>query len=142
MREAIRAYCKRSGQPEPQSVREVVRCCLDSLALRYRWVLRALEERGGRTIEVVRIVGGGSQNRLLCQLTADATGRRVVAGPVEATALGNIMVQAVATGHLQDISAGRKAVEASAHLATFDAQPSADWDAAFSRFQSITKTED
>ena len=69
-----------------------------------------------------------------------ATGRRVVAGPVEATALGNIMVQAVATGHLQDLDAGRKAIEASAHLETFDPQPSADWDEAFLRFQFLLRT--
>ena len=111
-----------------------------SLALRYRWVMQALEDLGGRSVEVIRIVGGGSRNHLLCQLTADATGRRVVAGPVEATALGNIMVQVVATGHLQDLDAGRKAIEASAHLETFDPQPSADWDGGFLRFQSLLRT--
>jgi rhamnulokinase len=140
MREALKAYCRRTEQPEPQSVGEVVRCCLDSLALRYRWVMQTLEDLGGHTLKVIRIVGGGSQNRLLCQLTADATGRRVAAGPVEATALGNIMVQAVATGHLQDLDAGRKAIEASTHLETFDPQPIADWDSAFLRFQSLLPT--
>jgi rhamnulokinase len=107
---AIRAYCRSAGQPEPEDVGALVRCCLESLALKYRWVIEALERLTGRQITTIRVVGGGSQNSLLCQLTADACGRPVVAGPVEATALGNILVQAVATGHLPDIAAGRRAV--------------------------------
>jgi rhamnulokinase len=82
-------------------------------------------------------VGGGSQNHLLCQLTADACGRPVVAGPVEATALGNILVHPVASGYLPDISAGRRAVAASFPLASFEPQPAADWDAAIARFKAL-----
>ncbi|MBC8076353.1 MAG: rhamnulokinase, partial [Chloroflexales bacterium] len=87
---AIAAFCARSGQPAPSDVGALVRCCLESLALRYRWVIEALEALLGQRLATIRIVGGGSQNRLLCQMTADACGRPVVAGPVEATALGNI----------------------------------------------------
>ena len=108
----------------------MVRCCLESLALKYRWVLAALEDLGGRRLEVIRVVGGGSQNGLLCQMTADACGRPVVAGPVEATALGNILAQAVATGYLPDIAAGRAAVAASTPQTTFTPRASGAWDTA------------
>jgi rhamnulokinase len=136
---AIRTYCRRTGQPEPETDGEVVRCCLESLALKHRWVLSALEELTGRRLETIRIVGGGSQNRLFCQLTADACQRRVVAGPVEATALGNILVQALASGHLPDIAAGRLAVAASEDQITFVPRDSGDWDAAFASFDTLVQ---
>ena len=134
MIEAIRAYCARSGQPAPATVGEVVRCCLESLALKYRWTIEALEELLGHGLDVVRIVGGGSRNRLLCQLTADACKRRVVAGPVEATALGNIIVQAVAGGYLPDIAAGRRAVAASARQTLYEPAEMGNWDDSYARF--------
>jgi rhamnulokinase len=136
---ALRAYCRRTGQPEPATPGAVVRCCLESLALKYRWALAALEDLMGHRLDPIRIVGGGSRNGLLCQLTADACGRRVVAGPVEATALGNILVQAIATGHLADITAGRKAVGASVDLAIFTPQATVDWDTAFARFAALVQ---
>jgi rhamnulokinase len=136
---AIRDYCRRNGQPEPDSVGAIVRCCLESLALKYHWVIDALEELTGRRIDTIRIVGGGSQNELLCQLTADACGRRVVAGPVEATALGNIVVQALAVGALPDIAAGRAAVAASAHQATFFPHRGVVWDRAFASFDALVR---
>lgn len=122
---AIRAYCRRTGQPEPESVGAMVRCCLESLALKYRWVVEALEGLTGRRLETIRVVGGGSQNMLLCQLTANACGRRVVAGPVEATAC-TMMVQAVALGHLPDVAAGRAAVAASTEQTIFEPRASGD----------------
>jgi rhamnulokinase len=134
---ALRAYCARSGQPAPDSVGALARCCLESLALKYRWVLAALEDLTGRQLEMIRIVGGGSQNTLLCRLTADACARPVVAGPVEATALGNILVQAVALGHLPGIQAGRAAIAASEPQTTYDPRPSPAWDAAFTRFAAL-----
>lgn len=137
MQSAIKAYCRRTGQPEPSGVGQVVRCALESLALKYRQVLTSLEGLVGHKLDTIRVVGGGSQNHLLCQLTADACGRRVVAGPVEATALGNILVQAVATGHLPAISAGRRAIEASVDLTTFEPSAVADWDAAYRRFIAL-----
>lgn len=135
----VRAYCRRTGQPEPESVGAVVRCCLESLALKYRWAIEALDELVGYRLETVRIVGGGSQNRLLSQFTADACQRPVVTGPVEATALGNVMVQAIATGHLQDLAAGRRAIAASVPQETFEPGPAAAWDEAFGRFQELVK---
>ena len=134
---AIRAYCHRTNQQEPNSVGTMVRCCLESLALKYRWALTALEELTDRTLDTIRIVGGGSQNTLLCQLTANACGRQVVAGPVEATALGNILVQAVALGLLPDIAAGRGAVAASFEQVIYQPRVSADWDAAIVGFDAL-----
>lgn len=131
---ALRTFCLHNGQPEPESVGQIVRCCLESLALRYRWVLEALEMLVGHRLEVVRIVGGGSQNRLLCQLTADACQRPVVAGPVEATALGNVMVQAIASGELSGLAEGRAAIAASIVQEQFEPGDSAGWDEAFGRF--------
>jgi rhamnulokinase len=144
MIDTIRAFCRRTDQPAPETVGEVVRCCLESLALRYRWVVNALEElltsadgvRGPR-LTSVRIVGGGSQNRLLNQLTADACGRVVVTGPIEAAALGNVMMQAVATGHLKDVGEGRDAIARSIEQERFEPQASASWDDAYGRFLAL-----
>lgn len=144
MVDTIQAFCRRTGQPVPQSVGEVVRCCLESLALRYRWVVEALEEilaaagRGdGRQIHVIRVVGGGSQNRLLNQFTADACGRTVITGPVEAAALGVIMMQAVATGHLAGVREGRAAIAASIEQETFEPRRESGWDEAYARFLEL-----
>ncbi|MFO7634250.1 MAG: rhamnulokinase family protein [Caldilinea sp.] len=141
MVDVIRAFCRRTSQPEPQSPGEVVRCCLESLALRYRWVVEALEEiltsaglSNGRQLDTIRVVGGGSQNRLLNQFTADACGRTVVTGPVEAAALGVIMMQAVATGHLAGVAEGRAAIAASIKQEVFEPRPQAGWDEAYARF--------
>ena len=135
---AIAAYCRRTGQPAPETVGEVVRCTLESLALRYRWTLGALEELVGHKLETIRIVGGGSQNRLLCQMTADACQRPVVTGPAEATALGNVMVQAMATGHLGSLAEAREAVAASIQQEHFTPGPVKGWGEAFERFQHVS----
>jgi rhamnulokinase len=139
MVDAIRGYCTRTGQPAPETVGQVVRCCLESLALRYRGVLDALEQLAGYRLETVRIVGGGSQNRLLSQFAADACRRPVVTGPVEATALGNVMVQAIATGHLGSLEEGRAAIAASIEQRYFEPGPDAGWDEALVRFQALTE---
>jgi rhamnulokinase len=130
----IRDYCARTGQPVPESVGAIVRCCLESLALRYRWVIEALERVAGLQIATIRVVGGGSQNHLLCQFTADACARTVVTGPVEATALGNVMIQAIATGYLPDMAAGRRAIAASIEQRSFAPRAADAWQAAFERF--------
>jgi len=115
----------------------MIRCCLESLALKHRWVVEGLEEVTGRRIETVRVVGGGSRNRVLCRLTADACGRRVVAGPVEATALGNVLVQAIATNHLPDIATGREVIARSGRQEIYEPDPSPGWDAAFARLRTL-----
>jgi rhamnulokinase len=133
---AIRAFCRRTGQPEPETPGAVVRCCLESLALKYRLVLGMLSGLTGKEIRTIRVVGGGCQNRILCQLTADACGRSVVTGPVEATALGNIMVQAIATEHIPSLHEGREAIAASVKQERFTPRPG-DWDVAARRFAEI-----
>jgi rhamnulokinase len=147
MVDAIRAFCRRTHQPEPQTPGEVVRCCLESLALRYRWVVEALEKilasaglSGGRQLDTIRVVGGGSQNRLLNQFTADACGRTVVTGPVEAAALGVIMMQAVATGHLANVAEGRAAIAASIEQEVFTPRTTAGWDDAYARFLQVIES--
>jgi rhamnulokinase len=134
---AIRAYCRRSGQPEPVSVGEVVRCCLESLALKYRLVFELLESLVGRELRTIRIVGGGCRNRLLCRFTAEACRRPVAAGPVEATALGNVMLQAIAAGHLPDMAGGRRAIGASVERDYYEPSRADEWEAPYARFRSI-----
>jgi rhamnulokinase len=137
MLSAIRAYCRRTSQSEPASVGALVRCCLESLALKYRWVLTAVEQLTRRKLDTIRIVGGGCQNTLLCQLTADACQRRVVAGPVEATAMGNILMQAIALGALPDIAGGRTVLAISFEQIIYQPRASADWDAAIIGFDAL-----
>lgn len=133
----IRAYCKRTGQLEPEDVGSIIRCCLESLVLRYRWVVEALEELSGQHLTHIRIVGGGSQNRLLNQFTADACNRTVITGPIEATALGNIMMQAVATGHIDSLESGRKAIAASQTQESFTPNPNPAWNVALGKFKIL-----
>lgn len=131
---AIAAYCRRTGQPEPATRPALVRSILESLAFKYRRVLEELEAVSGARFDEIRIVGGGSRNRLLNQLTADATGRAVVAGPVEATALGNIAVQMVATGAVSSLADARVAIERSFPADRFEPRAPDAWDAEYRRF--------
>ncbi len=126
--------CVESGQPASASAGATVRCVLESLALKYRWVIERLEMVTRQPISIIHIVGGGARNALLCQMTADATGRRVLAGPVEATALGNILVQALAAGQLHSLADIRGVVRRSSSLTAYDPTPnSAPWDDAYAR---------
>jgi rhamnulokinase len=140
MPERIRRFCRETGQSPPEESGEVVRCVLESLALKYRWVLERAEEITGRRPGVVHVVGGGAQSTLLCQLTADATRRPVRAGPVEATALGNLMVQAYARGYLSSLEEIRAAVRSSS-VAVRDYQPTGsgddEWDEAYERLRRV-----
>ena len=135
----IRRFCEETGQSPPKEKREFVRCVLESLALKYRWVLERAEEITGRRAEVIHVVGGGVQNTLLCQLTADATRRPVRAGPVEATALGNLMVQAYARGYLGSLEEMRTAVRNSS-VGAREYQPAGsgdEWEDAYGRLRRI-----
>ena len=135
----IRRFCRETHQSPPEEPGEVVRCVLESLALKYRWVLERAEEITGRRAEVVHVVGGGVRNTLLNQLTADATRRPVRAGPVEATALGNLMVQAYARGYLGSLEEIRAAVRGSS-VEVRDYRPtgSADgWDESYERLRRV-----
>jgi rhamnulokinase len=133
----IQAFCERTGQAVPQSSGEVVRCALESLALKYRWVLERLEEILDRRLEPIHIVGGGSQNQLLNQLTANATGRAVVTGPIEATAIGNVIVQMMALGHVGSLEEGRQIARNSFEVTTYEPAGGSEWDRAYDRFLSI-----
>jgi rhamnulokinase len=134
---AIRDFCRRTGQPEPADDGALVRCALESLALKYRDVLEQIESLTGETSEVIHVVGGGSQNELLNQFTADACGRPVVAGPVEATALGNVLVQARAAGALDSLADIRDVVANSTHPITVTPDNPSAWDDARSRFAGL-----
>jgi rhamnulokinase len=109
----VRAYCARTRQPVPEDVGALVRCILDSLALGYRMAVEDLAAVTGQAVSAVHIVGGGSRNHLLNQAVADVTGLPVVAGPVEATALGSVLVQLIALGEVEDLSQARSVVGAS-----------------------------
>ena len=137
MPERIRSYCSRTGQASPQSEGAVIRCALDSLALKCRYVLGNIREALDKPFTEIHIVGGGIQNTLLCQLIADATGLIVHAGPVEATALGNILVQAIASGEIGSLSEARDIVRASTSIQTYEPKPSAAWDDAYGRFLNL-----
>lgn len=130
----IRAYCRETGQPEPLTHGQLVRCVVDSLALAYRRTLSELELLLQRRLPVIHMVGGGIQNKLLCQLTADATGREVTAGPVEATAVGNMLVQLMAHGELGSVGELREVVRASFPPVVYEPQDGARWEEAYWRF--------
>lgn len=137
----IREFCLKTGQPAPQSKGEIIRCALESLALKYRWTMECLEELLDRQFEVIHVVGGGSRNELLCQFTADATGKMVLAGPSEATAIGNIMVQALAQGHVTSHQEAREVVRRSFELRCYEPGERAGWDEAYDRFLKIIEME-
>ncbi len=134
----IRAYCKRTGQPVPESVAEVVRSIYESLALKYRFVLEHLIAVAGQKVDLMHIIGGGSRSALLCQMTANAIGRPVVAGPAEATALGNAIVQLVALGEFKDIAEARELLSRSEGMATYQPTGMAGWNRAYDHFREIT----
>ncbi|HRZ16084.1 MAG TPA: FGGY-family carbohydrate kinase, partial [Candidatus Hydrogenedentes bacterium] len=124
----IREMCAEGGQPVPETRGQVVRCALESLALKYRRTLRSLDGLLGRRTEVLHIIGGGTQNKLLNQMTADACGVRVVTGPVEATALGNIGVQAMAAGAVGSLAEMRRIIADSIELEQYAPKDTAAWD--------------
>jgi len=132
---AIDEFCRKTHQPSPPSPGAYVRCVLESLALKYRLVLRSLEQLCGKPIEQIRVIGGGSKNRLLNQFTADATGKRVIAGPAEATALGNIAVQILATGEAASLGEVRALVDRSFPTEVFEPVETNNWERHTERFE-------
>lgn len=133
----VREYCRATGQAEPADEGAVVRTVLESLALRYRDVVESVEQILGRRMECIHVVGGGIQNRLLCQFTATATQRPVIAGPLEATAIGNLMMQALALGEVASVAEARQVVGASFDPETHEPGDPAGWDEAYARFQAL-----
>ncbi len=137
MLRAIEDFCVRTGQPVPQSDKQIVRTIFESLALRYREVLEILESMSPFAIDVLHIIGGGSNNALLNQYTANAIGKRVVAGPSEATAIGNIMMQAIGAGVVGSLAEARKIIRASIETEEFQPQDSEAWSAAYEKFHNL-----
>jgi rhamnulokinase len=137
MPEALAQFCQNSGQQPPATKGAFVRCALESLALKYRTVLEKFEQLRGKPVDVLHIVGGGVQNTLLCQFTTNATGKPVIAGPVEATAIGNIMMQAIATGDISSIAEGRELVKQSFDVVTYEPQDTEQWNEVYERFREL-----
>src|SRR5277367_926705 len=138
MPQAIAAFCENSGQPKPIGLGSVTRAILESLALKYRQVLESLESLVGTKFQEIRVVGGGSRNDLLSQFTADATGRRVLAGPAEATALGNLAMQMVATRAADSISEAREIIATCFPARVFEPKSRERWEKAYQRFCALS----
>jgi rhamnulokinase len=137
----IREFCQRSGQPVPETPGQIMRTIYESLALKYRLTLDKLIGLTGRTVERVHVVGGGSRNALLCQMTADACKRAVVAGPVEATALGNAIVQFMTLGEFGSIREAREMLSRSGDLVRYEPKNVEAWEAAYERFRGFLTTD-
>jgi len=137
MPEAIRQFCRKTRQDIPDSPREFVRCILESLALKYRLTLDELKQISPQAIRRIHIIGGGAQNHLLNQFTADAIGLPVIAGPVEATAIGNIMVQALTLGYFSSHAEMRQTIGQSFKLQRYEPHQTEKWDSAYERFKGL-----
>jgi rhamnulokinase len=137
----MREFCRATGQPEPHDRGAVVRCILESLALKHGRAIDLLREATGTAPPVVHVVGGGAQNELLCQFTADVTELPVIAGPVEATAIGNLLVQALALGELATLEELREVVVHSFDQVTYEPGDTDAWRHARERLERVAATE-
>ena len=137
MLKAIDDFCERTNQSKPQSDAEVIRLIFESLALRYREVLDMLENMAPFAIDVLHIIGGGAKNHLLNQYTANATGKRVVAGPAEATAIGNVMLQAMGAGAVASLAEARAIIRNSVEQEIFLPEAEEQWREAYKKFQTL-----
>jgi len=134
---AIQEFCRQTGQLAPEGMGDTLRCVLVSLALKYRLVLDQLRRVYPHPINRVHVIGGGSRNELLCQLTADATGLPVLAGPAEATVIGNLLVQAMGLGYLTSLQQLREVVRSSFELKRYEPRDTAGWESAYQRLQDL-----
>ena len=136
----IQKFCADTDQPVPQTKGQIIRVVLESIALKYRLVLGRLEELTGKRLEPIHIIGGGTKNRLLNQFTANSTGRTVISGPVEATAIGNILMQAIGMKHLGSLAEAREVVRVSFEPEIYEPNQNAEWDEAYSRLQTVMRS--
>jgi len=127
----IADYCRRTGQPVPETIGEISRCVYESLALKYRWTMERLEEMKGSAIDQLNITGGGIQNKMLCQMTADSINKPVVTGPVEGACIGNLLTQAMALGEIANIEELREVVKNSEDVSVYEPNHSDAWDEAY-----------
>lgn len=138
MTEAIRRYCLKTGQEQPPTPAGTARSILESLALKYRFGLEQLRLLTARPVNRIHVIGGGSRNGTLCQFTADAAGLTVLSGPAEATAIGNIMVQAMAFGYVDTLAEVRSIIRDSVNVKSYEPSPEAGWERAYERFREVT----
>ena len=137
----IQKFCQDTDQPMPQTKGQILRVALESIALKYRFVLERLEELSGKHLDPLHIIGGGTQNRLLNQFTADATKRTVVTGPVEATAIGNVLMQAIGLKYLGSLSDAREVVRSSFDVEEYHPKPDSGWDKAYAKLLNMMHGE-
>ncbi|MDT8389992.1 MAG: FGGY-family carbohydrate kinase [Lentisphaeria bacterium] len=141
MPERVRQYCDETGQPAPETPGEIVRCIAESLALTYRYAIDQMEHVTGRSIAKLHLVGGGGKDGMLNAFTANAINRPVIAGPIEATATGNIIGQALAVGAVKDLAEGRRIVSQSFEMTTFTPDDTAAWEAAYRRYKALINVD-
>jgi len=137
----IREFCKKTGQHVPESIGEVVRCIFESLVLCYRQTIESIEHMTGKHYNSINIVGGGTKEAILCQYAADASNRVVYAGPVEATAIGNISMQAISSGEIKDVAEAREVVRNSFEIKVYEPHHTDAWDDAYNRYLAICGKE-
>ena len=135
----VKDYCKKTGQAVPESVGEVMRCIYESLAMKYHLTLDDLEDCTGKTYPAIHVIGGGTKDTLLCRMTASSCNRKVVAGPIEATVLGNIAVQLMASGAVKSVAEARKIVKASEKTVEYSPVDADKWAEAYERFKAVIK---
>ncbi len=133
----IKEYCKNTNQPIPQNIGAIVRCIYESLALKYRFAIKQIEENTNQNFEVLHLLGGGTKDKFLCQMTADSLGIPVIAGPTEATAIGNIMLQLIALGEIEDISTARMLVRESENVTIYTPQEHDKWLEEYKKYEKI-----
>ena len=136
----IREYCEKTGQKVPQTKGEIIRCIAQSLAFKYRETVEGMEDVTKNTYSVINIVGGGIKDKMICQFTANATGRRVSTGPVEATSIGNVMVQGIGVGAIKDLKQGRQIIKNSIDIEVYEPQDTELWNKAYEEWKRVIKS--
>lgn len=139
MPERVREYCKKTGQHVPETTGEVMRCIYESLAMKYRLVFEKIKRCVDKNYDTINMIGGGTKDTLLCKMTACACNTTVVTGPVEATALGNVCVQLIASGDIKNISHARKIIADGENLKTYEPYETEEWEKAYKKFVEVTK---
>ena len=137
--ERIREYCKRTNQEVPETKAEIVRCIDESLALKYRYELEKIKECTNKTYENIYIVGGGTQSKLLCQMTSSSCNCKVTAGPIEATVFGNIALQLIALGSIKGLDEAKRIIEKSSDIKEYNPEDISLWNKAYKRFKEVIK---
>ncbi|MEG0050769.1 MAG: rhamnulokinase family protein [Terrisporobacter sp.] len=140
--ERIREYCRKTNQPEPRNEDEIIRCINESLALKYRYALEEIEDCTDKMYSTIYMLGGGIQSKLLCQMTSNACRAYVSAGPIEATVLGNIAIQLLATGEIKDLKEARQIIKDSQEIEMYTPQDTMAWEEAYGKFNEIIKDKE